>query len=218
MNNGSKFWTGLPVAIFAFSLAGCAVSPSGGQGGGGPAPGPSLVYKNFVVLINPVNGKIITPGQGAKASGRGNGYVGFDVDEAGWTTFMIINESPFATCNAPKGGKQKAADWVITRIELSDTGSKVNDSRGKPKLKGDNFGSSVPPWVWQSFTNVDSGTGVVFTAAKDAAPTFVNIYNGNAHDNENLGEKLIYYRVQLTPCDGGEPFWADPAWGNGGKR
>jgi len=219
MKLGSNILMTLLVMLCTATLAGCAANSGGDNGSGGPPVGPKPIYKNFVVLVNSVNGHIVTPGQGANAAGRGNGYVGFGVNQAGWTTFMIINESPFASCSGSSRGNQKAADWVITRIEVSDSGSMVTDSRaGGPKLKGDDFGTSVPEWVWISFSDVDPNTGLLFEADKSVAPTFVNVYNANAHSNEELGEKLIYYRIQLTSCADGSSKFADPAWGNDGKK
>jgi hypothetical protein len=203
--------------LFSVAFVGCASVQTGDEDPGEPPVGPPAKYKNFTVRLNPANGRIDEPTQGNRRSGRGNGYVGFGLNEAGWTTFQIVSESPWATCSAPQGGGAKRAKWVITRLEVSDTGKQTTGRGGKPKLVGEEFGTSVPDWVTISI-DADPLNGEVFKADKNSAPTYVQVYNANAHSNEALGEKLIYYRIQLTRCSDGHSVWADPAWGNDGRR
>jgi len=213
-----KIWVTLCVALFSVAFVGCASVQTGDQDPGEPPVGPPAKYKNFTVRLNPANGRIDEPAQGNRRSGRGNGYVGFGLNVAGWTTFQIVSESPWATCKAPKGGGAKRAKWVITRLEVSDTGKLTTTRNNKPKLEGEDFGTSVPDWVTVSIIEADPADGVVFEADKSVAPTFVQVYNANAQSNEALGEKLIYYRIQMTRCSDGHSVWADPAWGNEGRR
>jgi hypothetical protein len=218
MKTSWNIWVTLCVALYSVAFVGCASVQTGDQEPGEPPVGPPAKYENFTVRLNPANGTIDEPAQGNGHHGRGNGYVGFGLNVAGWTTFQIISESPWATCEAPRGGGAKRAKWVITRIEVSESGELKSDRSGKPKLVGQDFGTSVPDWVTVSIIDADPLDGVVFEADKDSAPTYVQVYNANAHSNEALGEKLIYYRIQMTRCSDGREVWADPAWGNDGRR
>ena len=218
MNISSKLWVTFSAVCCSLAFIGCASVQTGDQNPGEPPVGPPTAYENFTVRLNAASGRIDSPPQGNRAGGRGNGYVGYGLNKAGWTTFQIISESPLATCEASGGAGSKRAKWVITRLEVSDSGKKTTTRNGMPKLEGEDFGTSVPDWVTKSIIEADPADGVVFEADKRVAPTFVQVYNANAQPNATMGEKLIYYRIQLTRCSDGHSVWADPAWGNDGRR
>ena len=103
--------------------------------------------------------------------------------------------------------------WILRdELELTGTGDATTE-------KGTGFGDPArEDWIWKSFMLVDRKDGVLFEADRFTAPTYLQIFNANDHD-EALGEKFIYYRLQLTPCEeGGAPIEVDPVWGNGGRR
>ena len=218
MKISCKIWVTSCVALFSMAFVGCASVQTGDQEPAEPPVGPPSKYENFTVRLNPANGKIDSPAQGNRAGGRGVGYVGFGLNVAGWTTFQIISENPWATCEKAPGQGSKRAKWVITRLEVSESGELTTDRNGKPKLVGEDFGTSVPVWVTQSIIEANPANGMVFEADKASAPTYVQVYNANAQSNEALGEKLVYYRIQLTRCSDGQTVWADPAWGHDGRR
>lgn len=160
--------------------------------------------------------EIETGPQGKGAAGKGRGYMGYGEDEAGWTTFQIKGQNPYLTC-ADDNGKGPSP-WVITGLRLSDSGSDVYDSNKKTtQQRGNDWGSPVEDFVWQSFMLVDRDNGVLFEADKDSSQSFLQVYNYNAHDAED-GPTTIYYELELTRCRDGHTAVADPAWGNNGKN
>jgi hypothetical protein len=179
----------------------------------------SVTHKNFTVRVLPKpDGSVVvdTGPQGVGAAGKGRGYMGYGEDQAGWATFQVRGQNPYTTC-ADDDGKGPSP-WVITRVDLSDTGV---DLPGKPpgttEQKGTEFGTPVATYVSQSFPGVDPDTGLLVEVGKDAAKSFLQVYNYNAHMADGT-TKRIYYRVQVTRCRDGYAADADPTWGNDGRR
>jgi len=171
--------------------------------------------KIYAVTLEPKKNRqvwgleIVSKAQGWRNSGKKNGYVGFDVDQAGWTFFHVKNEDLGARCT--DGGD--SADWVITGLRLSLSG---DDS----SLKGD-FGGPQPAGLSRSFPGVNPLNGqLVDIPVNDAAP-FLAVYNANGQKPREDGQpRLVYYEVEVSPCHDQveQPLTTDPAWGNGGRR
>lgn len=190
--------------LTVFLIAACAPQPVA------PAKGK---IKNFGISLeakpNPSPGrvKILTKAQGSGKAGKKDGYVGFEEGESGVVLFKVKNGDFSATC-------ADTAEWVITQVALTAFKDKNSD-------KGDEqtFGQPQPSWMQEAFPDIDpKKNGYVLDVDKNDAQTFVVLRNDNAQE----GEKLIYYRVTLTPCDDQDgklkPLQTDPAIRNGGRR
>jgi hypothetical protein len=188
--------------IMLFLIAACAPQPVA------PAKGK---IKNFGISLEakPNQGevKILTKAQGFGNAGEKNGFVGFDQGESGGLLFMVKKEDLSATC-------ADTAEWVITQVALTAFKDK-NSDKGDDKT----FDKPQPAWMKEAFPAIDPDkNGYVLNVDKKDAQTFAIVQNDNAQE----GERTIYYRVTLTPCDdqGGQlqPLQTDPAIRNGGRR
>ena len=152
--------------------------------------------------------EIVSKAQGWKKANKKNGYVGFDVDEAGWTFFHVKNEDLAARCT----DESDSADWVITGLRVSVDGDEAT-------LKGD-FGGTQPAGLARSFPGVNLVNGQLVDIPVNNAVPFLAVYNANGQNARADGEpRLIYYEVEVSPCHDqvDEPLTTDPAWGNGGR-
>lgn len=183
------------IAVCALMLTGCATQSL--------SPKKS---KNFGVSMEAKPGqgtvKLLSKAQGWKKSGKNNGYVGYDQGESGFTLFTIKKEDLSATC-------ADGAEWVITQMALTTQGD-ANSQKGAETT----FGKKQPAWLRDAFPDVDLDTGYLLDVGIQEGRTFLIVDNAN----NQVGEKLIYYKVTLSPCDGGQSYSTDPAWGNGGRR
>lgn len=146
--------------------------------------------------------KLLSKAQGWKKSGKSEGYVGYAQGESGFTLFTIKKEDLGATCAS-------GAEWVITQMALTTQGDE-NSQKGTD----DTFGKPQPAWLSDAFPDVDPKTGYLLDVGIQDGRTFLIVQN----DNNQVGEKMIYYKVTLSPCDGSDSYSTDPAWGNGGRR
>ena len=188
--------------ITVFLLAACApqaVAPAKGK------------VKNFGISLEakPNQGevKILSKPQGAGKAGKKDGYLGYAQGESGSVLFNIKKEDLSDNCAG-------SADWVITQIALTAKGDENSE-------KGDDtsWGTPQPDWLKLAFPGVDQQPGYVLDIQDKAdAQTFAVVKNDNAQE----GEKLVYYRVTLSPCDDQngnlKPLKSDPAIRNGGRR
>ncbi|MEJ8567830.1 hypothetical protein [Elongatibacter sediminis] len=177
----------------------------------GIRPASAAMQRSFAIELKPKpNGanpelQVKSGPQGYGKGGKKDGYVGFDIDEAGSIIFHIKGEDIGDVC-AGSGD----ADWVITQIALSDSGVESTE-------KGDNFDSGQDAWLQLAFPDVDLSDGIVFEADWDQASATVAIFDANAHE----GQKDVYYRVTATACEEVEGKHAtlstDPMVRNRGK-
>jgi hypothetical protein len=173
-------------------------------------------FKNFVVRLEPKPAdntvKVKSKAQGWKKGGKKDGYVGYDIDDAGMTFFAIKKENWGDFCE--KKDESGTAKWVITKLLLSATGDPATE-------KGNNFGNSQEayPWLKKAFPNVKLINGELFNKSKDQGVTFLPVFNANGHSAKDLGEKFIYYQLTLSECKkDGKVLTTDPGWKNGGRN
>lgn len=187
--------------ITLFVLAACAPQTEA------PAKGK---VKNFGISLeakpNQDEVKILSKPQGAGKAGKKDGYLGYAQGESGSVLFTIKKEDLSDNCAG-------TAEWVITQVALTAYGDPGSE-------KGDDttWGTPQPDWLKLAFPGMNQQTGYVLDVQDKAnAQTFAIVKNDNAQE----GEKLVFYRVTLTPCDdqGGtlEPLTTDPAIRNGGR-
>lgn len=184
----------IAIVMFAVMLTGCATQSL--------SPKKS---KNFGVSMEVKQGqgtvKLLSKAQGWKKSGKKDGYVGYAQGESGFTLFTIKKEDLAATC-------ADGAEWVITQMALTTQGD-ANKQKGVEIT----FGKKQPAWLFDAFPDVDLNTGFLLDVGIQDGRTFLIVNNAN----NQVGEKMIYYKVTLSPCDGGKAYSTDPAWGNGGR-
>ena len=187
--------------ITAFVLTACDQQPVASAKG---------KVKNFGISLEakPNQGevKILSKPQGAGKAGKKDGYLGYAQGESGSVLFTIKKEDLSDNCAG-------TAEWVITQIALTTVGDAGNE-----KGVAATFDQPQPPWLKEAFPDTTPAVnGYVLDVGKDEAQTFAIVKNDNAQE----GEKLVFYRVTLTPCDdqGGtlEPLKTDPAIRNGGR-
>ncbi len=173
----------LGICIFVPLFGGCAPSVSllnhGGHSGG-------LV--EFRVDFN-ANGPspMQTPSANrncTKGAGPRKGCMKFEKDTYGVIVFGLVGEQDNKQCS------DVGVKWVITKVELSDSGDIATS-------KGTNFGSSVDPWVQGSFFGVKPD-GVIYNKLWSDGRTSVGIINLNKH----VGAEDLWYRVTATKCTG----------------
>ena len=153
--------------------------------------------------------KVNSKAQGWQKGSKGNGYVGFEQGESGWTFFHLKNEDLDAGCTT--GGD--SAEWVITGLNISTDGNPTT-------LKG-TFGGNQPSGLLKSFPGVNLANGQLVKRALNDARPFLAVYNANGQNPREDGEpRLVYYEVEVSPCMGqvDQALKTDPAWGNGGRR
>ena len=192
------------VILLMAGLSACAHNP--------PAVSNSVInsFKNYGVSLEPKPAqntvKVKSKAQGWKKAGKKDGYVGYALDESGWTFFGIKNEIMGDSCSGD-------ADWVITQLLVSATGDEDTE-------KGSNFGSSQAayPWLLEAFPNVKLSNGELFNKSKDQGVTFLPVFNANGHPAAD-GDKFIYYEITLSECgEEGDVLTTDPGWGYGGRH
>ena len=187
--------------VAVFLITACAPQPVV------PAKGK---FKNFGISLEAKSSqgkvKILSKPQGMNKNGKQNGYIGFEYGQSGNVLFTVKNQDLSATC-------ADDAEWVITQIALTAYGDASSE-------KGDDasFEQKQPLWLEEAFPAVDhTKNGYVLNVSKADAQTFAIVKNNNPHDSE----KMIYYRVILTPCDDQDgklkPLKTDPAIRNGGR-
>lgn len=139
-------------------------------------------------------------------SDKGKGYVGFDVDEAGFVFFHVKNEDLAAGC----GSDTDPADWVISDLHLSLTGD--------PGTFKGSFGGAQDAALKAMFPAVDTANGRV-PVAGDPRP-FLALQNLNAVSAKpGDAPYYVYYQVELTSCqDSSLTIKTDPVIANGGRR
>lgn len=139
----------------------------------------------------------------------GKGCVEFKTGIYGAINLSMFGGNPDNTCaDTPQ------PDYVIVKVELTDTGSGEKGS----------FPLSNPAmqWLVDAFPTMDSSTGVVYEANWDPASTnpasksavFVNL-NNNVIDD---GVKTSWYRVTVQDCSGGPVIVSDPSIPNHGNN
>ncbi len=172
-------------------------------------------YNPYPVVLqpDPPNNRllVISPPQGVDASGKKNGWIGFDYGESGKITLKLntLNNNPACTDN-----EVTSAEWVITKVELSNNGKKSTQ-------KGRDFGSKQPDWLTRSFPDA-SPNGVLFDKPKADGVLSFEFGNEN-NNNKNQPAAWAYYQVTATKClgsnvDGSDiTLQIDPGVGNRGK-
>lgn len=172
----------LGICIFVPFFGGCAPSVSllnhGGHSGG-------LV--EFRVDFN-ANGPspMQTPSANrncSKGAGPRKGCMKFEKDTYGVIVFGLVGEQDNKQCS------DVGVKWVITKVELSDSGDIATS-------KGTNFDSAVDAWVEDSFFGVNPTTGVIYDEILSDARTSIGIINLNKH----VGAEDLWYRVTATKC------------------
>ena len=176
----------LGICIFVPFIGGC--NPSGPEFASflrnGGHTGKFLTYrvKFNAQASNPMKTPFTT-GNCTKGPAPRHGCVQFSKGAWGVIIFGLVGVADNLKCNGA------VPNWVITKIELSDSGD-IDTS------KGTNFGSAVDPWVEDSFFGVDPATGVIYDKAWSDARTSVGIINLNKH----VGAEDLWYRVTATKC------------------
>jgi len=138
------------------------------------------------------------------ANGK-KGCIEFEKGRLGTVTFQFKGDQKDRDCNtAPP------AQWVITRVELSDT---PDGDTGKGV-----FGGSQPPWLVAAFPGVDDTNGLLYENTNQKASRSVTFIDLNNH-NSTEGDKIVYYQVTASNCDAENPqtIKIDPSIRNRGK-
>ena len=181
----------LGICIFVPFIGGC--NPSGPEFASflrsGGHTGKFLVYrvKFNAQASNPMKTPF-TSGNCTKGPPPRLGCINFGDGDWGVIIFGFVNELENNKCGDP------GVQWVITKIELSDTGDIATG-------KGTNFGSAVATWIQDAFSGVDPLTGTLYDEKWNDAYTSVGVVNSNNH-TAALGLKELWYQVTATKCTG----------------
>ncbi len=135
------------------------------------------------------------------ANGK-KGCIDFAKGKLGTITFQFKGVHTDRDCNTiPR------AHWVITKVELSDTGD-TNTDKGV-------FGGRQQPWLVDAFPGVDETNGLLYEDTNKKASRSVTFIDLNNH----VGEKTIYYQVTASDCASDPPktINIDPSVRNYGK-
>jgi len=177
-----------------------------------------LGYTGYVGVIAPANlqldqpeiilkvnqGQLSLEPQNSHKCGAGDkpGCVQFDQKTLGTITFRIQNGPKDTGCNTPP-----KPQWVITKVELT-----ADELPPAGSGKGD-YSKPIPAWLSDAFPQINSLTGVVYEASLNFGTSSAVIVDLNNND----GEKIIYYKVTASSCQGGQTLTTDPMVRNEGK-
>ena len=130
------------------------------------------------------------------------GCIEFAKGQLGTITFQFAGAQKEKDCNT-----MPAANWVITRIELSGSGDPATD-------KGV-FGGKQPLWLTSAFPGIDSANGLIYESTPDKAARSVTLIDLN----NNAEDRIVYYQVTASNCDAENPetIATDPSIRNRGK-
>ncbi len=179
----------LGICIFVPFIGGCnpSASPSASMLNYGGHTGKFLIYrvKFNAQASNPMKTPFTT-GNCTKGPPPRFGCMNFGDGDWGVIIFGFVNELENNKCGDP------GVQWVITKIELSNTGDIVTG-------KGTNFGSAVATWIQDAFSGVDPLTGILYDQTWNDAYTSIGVVNSNNH-TAALGPNDLWYRVTATKC------------------
>ncbi|MCH7506170.1 MAG: hypothetical protein IID60_02545 [Proteobacteria bacterium] len=179
----------LGICIFVPFIGGC--NPSGPEfasflSNGGHS-GEFVLYRvTFNANGPPPMQTLFTTGNCTKGPAPRHGCVQFSKGAWGVIIFGLVGVADNLKCNGA------VPNWVITKIELSDTGDIGTG-------KGTNFGSAVATWVQDAFSGVDPSTGVLYDEKWNDAYTSIGVVNSNNND-VTAGPKDLWYQVTATKC------------------
>ena len=189
----SIIWTGLLTTLLLGSCVSVNTVPVSGKGN----------PKNYAVELTAAPGAntLKVHSSPMKCHNGKEGCAEFPKGSLGTITFQFMGDQKEKDCNT-----HPAANWVITKVELSATGNTSND-------KGV-FGGLQPQWLLDAFPGV-SETGLWYEEKNDAASRSVVLIDLNNHE----GEEIAYYQITASSCDKDNPktINIDPMVRNGGK-
>jgi hypothetical protein len=140
------------------------------------------------------------------------GCIRFSVDDFGLITFYLGNKDKPKTCDTN-------AQWVISKVELSDEGYLVDDSGTAVVSNKGIFDGDLPDWLAEAFPQVNKTTGVLYEAkpAKDGVSRVVAL---NLNNNAKTDPKDIWYQVTVAECkdDSDVVLISDPRFENEGSN
>ncbi|HLF30815.1 MAG TPA: hypothetical protein VI566_07265 [Xanthomonadales bacterium] len=193
----------LVLSVVTLALAACAVQPMVPHTRSGNLKN---VFVEFTAAPGADKLMVHSPNQGCTHGSAGNGCVAFGKGELGTLTFQFRGNQKYRDCHTTP-----AAEWVITRMQLS-----AQEDPATNKDQGV-FGGAQPDWLVEAFPGVDAQNGLLYENTAAAATKTVTFINLNDHDSTQ-GEKVIYYQVTASRCDGaGQPIKIDPSVRNTGK-
>jgi hypothetical protein len=140
------------------------------------------------------------------------GCVSFNEGTFGVVTFKLKNEGVPTVDKCSSG--IASVKWVITKVEATVSPDPSDDNKGDPSK----FSDSLPPWVSSAIYPAKNPTdGILYQEAYNgAARTSVSFFNLNNNVIAD-GEKILFYRVTATSCDGSETKITDPRVENKGS-
>jgi hypothetical protein len=166
-------------------------------------------FGTYPVKLTPEDdGKLVAEVEDKSKKCKNNDNAGcmrFDKDANGVVKFYLDGSKY-------KSKSCKNSQEVITKIELTTTGE------GNKGVFNDGLGW-VEPAVWlkeNAFPSVNLETGIAYEATLAEARSLVILSNMNNHDASE-GEKVFWYRVTVSACEGSEEPWvSDPRGENKG--
>jgi hypothetical protein len=176
----------------ALLLCSCAITPSD----------PADLVRSFTVELDPQPAagklKVKSKAQGWRRTFRKDGYVGFAKGESGDILFEV-KKGDSESCS-------DGAEWVISKLELTVFADPYKKESGR------DFGESQENHVWlkKAFPQVDLQDGSV-SGTLDRTQFRLTV------DNAQRNDEVAYYKVTVTPCEGGDALATDPIIRNGGK-
>jgi hypothetical protein len=174
-------------------------------------------FKEYEVEFkaHPQKGELraVTNGQGC-TRGQGNeqkkkGCVKFEENDFGLITFSLGNQ--LRTCT------DESTKWVISKVELSDKGYKLDG--GAISNKGIfEEQPALGDWMKAAFPQLDEDTGVLYEAdpPKNGSTRVTSL---NLNNNASDDPKDIWYRVSIASCeaDSDVVLVTDPRFENDGS-